>query len=90
MLVLMPRPPTTLGRVTEFQLMRWILLLVVESPHKKFFFILSIFMQTLEGSMVLCMICVGTVVVIAVIRVRRPTRDRAELSNWLVSSGACQ
>ena len=40
--------------------------------------------------MVLCMICVGTVVVIAVIRVRRPTRDKAELSNWLVSSGACQ
>ena len=38
--------------------------------------------------MVLCMICVGTVVVIAVIRVRRPTRDKAELSNWLVSSGA--
>ena len=74
----MLRQPTALGRVTEFQLMRWIRLLVVEFPHKKFMFILSISLQTLEGSMVLCMMCVGMAVVTAVIRVWRLARDRAE------------
>lgn len=78
MLVLMPRPPTALGRVTDFQFMRWIFLLVVECLHKNFLLNLLISLKTLEGSMVLCITCVGMAVVTAVMRVRRPTRERAE------------